>query len=363
VSDRTAFTRPRVVLSQCLELEPCRYDGQSIRARIVPLLMPHVDLLPVCPEVEIGLGVPRPPIRLVARGGSAAADTGTSGIGITDAAAGNGVPAAGEDGNAGTSIDGASPRLVQPATGRDVTDDMTRFAARHLASLRDIDGFLLKARSPSCGIKDVRIYGEDGGMPAGKGPGLFAAAVLERFPHAAIEDEGRLTNFRLRHHFLTRLYALAGLRTVAATGTMAALVAFHADHKMILLAHNESAMRVLGRLVANAERRPFADVVAAYHAAFAAALARPARMGPNINTLMHVQGHASEWLSPAEKSHFADVLEAYRKRRLPLSAPLTLARAWIARFDIEYLATQRFFAPYPELLLDLRDSGGDTMLE
>lgn len=124
-----------------------------------------------------------------------------------------------------------------------------------------------------------------------------------------------------------------------------------------------TARRVLGRLVANAERRPFDAVVRDYHAGFAAALTRPARPGPKVNALMHIQGHTSDRLNAAEKRHFADVLDGYRARRLPLSVPLALAQAWIARFEIRYLATQRFFAPYPEALLDLRDSGGDSPVD
>jgi uncharacterized protein YbgA (DUF1722 family)/uncharacterized protein YbbK (DUF523 family) len=321
-----SFSRPRIVLSQCLELEPCRYDGQSIRARIVPMIQPFVDLVPVCPEVEIGLGVPRPPIRLV-------------------------------------SLEPAAPvRLVQPATGRDVTEPMRSFSASWLDGVRDIDGFLLKARSPSCGIKDVRIYAE-AGAPSGKGPGIFAAAVLERFPDAAVEDEGRLTSYRLRHHFLLRIFAFARLRQVAESGSMAELGRFHAEYKLMLMAHSETGMRSLGRLVANADGRPFEELVALYRTGFSSALQRPARPGPSVNALMHAQGYASPGLTAGEKRHFAELIDGYRARRLPLSALLAVVQGWIARFDLGYLAAQRFFEPYPRELLDLRDSAGDSIDE
>jgi uncharacterized protein YbbK (DUF523 family) len=141
-----------------------------VSSDVVKLLKPHVDLLPVCGEVEIGLGVPRDPIRLIPESGAV--------------------------------------RLYQPSTGRDCTEEMTRFAARHLDGLPPVDGFLLKSRSPTCGMKDVKIYpGREGqGAPRTDGVGFFAQAVLARYPNLAVEDEGRLTNYGIRDHFLTRIF-------------------------------------------------------------------------------------------------------------------------------------------------------------
>jgi uncharacterized protein YbgA (DUF1722 family)/uncharacterized protein YbbK (DUF523 family) len=301
-------------------LEACRYNGQLVRAPAVLKLIPFVDLRPICPEVEIGLGVPRDPIRLVSLQG-------------TD-------------------------RLVQPTTSRDVTEDMRQFSDTFLGALGDVDGFVLKSRSPSCGIKDTKIYSGDGGnQPSARGPGMFGGAVLDRFPSAAIEDEGRLTNFRIRHHFLTKLFANAALRDVRDGGRFADLVQFHAEQKLTLMAHHQERMRQLGRIVANPKRRPFADVIAEYRETFAAALARPARSPSNINVLQHALGFFSDSLSAGEKRHFLDLLNEYRIGRAPVSAPLALLQSWIARFDEPYLRQQRYFEPYPRDLMDLRDSG------
>jgi uncharacterized protein YbgA (DUF1722 family)/uncharacterized protein YbbK (DUF523 family) len=317
------FARPIIVMSKCLELEACRYNGQLVRAPIVLTLLPFVEPQAICPEVEIGLGIPRDPIRLVSIGGS--------------------------------------QRLVQPSTGKDVTGDMRRFADSYLASLDDVDGFILKSRSPSCGIKDTKIYsGDAGDQPSERGPGMFGAAVLERFPRAAIEDEGRLTNFRLRHHFLTKLFANAALRTVRDSGRLSALVQFHAEQKLTLMAHHQQRTRELGRIVAAGARSPFGKVVDAYAAGFGAALAHPARSTSNINVLQHALGYFSDGLRGSEKGHFLAVLEEYRAGRVPLSVPLALLQSWIVRFDEPYLAQQRFFAPYPAALTDLRDSGHGT---
>jgi len=312
--------RPALVISKCLELDACRYNGQLIRAPIILTLMPFVELRAVCPEVEVGLGIPRDPIRLV-------------------------------------SIRGAR-RLVQPSTGRDVTEPMRQFAHDYLGSLGDVDGFVLKSRSPSCGIKDTKIYsGDAGDQPSDRGPGMFGSAVLERFPRAAIEDEGRLTNFRLRHHFLTKLFANAALRMVRESGTMRALVQFHAEQKLTLMAYHQQRMRELGRLVANREGKPFGEIVDAYAEGFAAALARPARSTANVNVLQHAMGYFSTRLRGSEKAHFLSVLEEYRVGRVPLSVPLAVLQAWIVRFEEPYLAQQRFLNPYPADLTDLRDSG------
>jgi uncharacterized protein YbgA (DUF1722 family) len=221
-----------------------------------------------------------------------------------------------------------------------------------------VDGFILKSRSPSCGIKDTKIYSGDGGtQPSMRGPGMFGGAVLERFPRAAIEDEGRLTNFRIRHHFLTKLFAMASLRAVRDSGSMASLVQFHAENKFVLMANHQTELRALGRIVANPDKHGFRDVFASYVEHFSHALARPARSKSDINVLMHALGYVSDGLGSKEKQHFLSLLDDYRAGKSTLAAPLAVLQSWIARFDVPYLAQQRYLEPYPPALMDLRDSG------
>ena len=237
--------------------------------------------------------------------------------------------------------------MVQPSTERDLTAPMERFSQRYLASVEDADGFILKSRSPSCGIRNAKLFhsgAEDAGHDSG--PGLFTARVLERFPHAAVEDEGRLNDLRLRDHFLTKLWALASFRQATAAGP-AALVDFHARNKLLLMAHNQTRMRALGRLVAQAGTAPRDALVGEYRADLGAALARPARPGNNVNVLMHALGHVSERLSARERKHFLATLDSYRAGRVPLGAARQCVGAWAARFEVPYLAGQTFFAPYP----------------
>jgi uncharacterized protein YbgA (DUF1722 family) len=195
--------------------------------------------------------------------------------------------------------------MVQPSTGRNVTAEMESFSYDFLSGLGTADAFILKARSPSCGVRNAKVFHTDAdGAAFDSGPGMFAARVLERFPHATAEDEAGMNDLDLRHHFLTKAFALAGVRAAASAG-IAALIDFHARSRVLLLAHSADVRR-LGRLLRNPAGRAEGEVAREYAAQFAAALARPARSG--------------------------------RKVRM-------LTRA--ARFGVPHLARQTFLEPYP----------------
>jgi uncharacterized protein YbgA (DUF1722 family)/uncharacterized protein YbbK (DUF523 family) len=314
------FSRPRIVVSRCIEFARCRYDGAMIGSPVVASLKAVVEFVAVCPEVELGLGIPRNPIRVV-EGGSA-------------------------------------PALVQPASGLDVTAKMRRFAGSFLGSLGEVEGFILKSRSPSCGIKDVKIFpGVASAVPSGKGAGFFGSGVLERFPDLPVEDEGRLSNFRIREHLLTRVFTLAAFRDMAAERSMRRLVEFQAANKLLLMAYNQKEMRILGRIVANAAKLPIGTVLEDYGRHLRLALAVIPKYTSCINVLMHALGYFSEELSSGEKAFFLGSLEEYRRQKLPLSVPVGIVKSYIVRFDEAYLREQRFFQPYPGDLVNLTDSG------
>lgn len=318
--DKPDWVRPAVVLSRCLELEPVRYNGQRVPYEFVRELEAWVDYVPVCPEVEIGLGVPRDPVRIVSVNGEA--------------------------------------RLLQPDTGRDVTQEMVRFSESFLDELGDVDGFILKNRSPSCGIADVKIYqGTDPSASATRGPGFFGGAVIQRHGGLAIEDEGRLRNYRIREHFLTKLFALARLRIDVKPGSMSDLIRFHSESKFLLMAYDQEGMRELGRIVANHERLSYPAVFQRYRDGFQQALASPPSTGPVINVLEHISGYFSDKLNGAEKALFRSYLDKYRHDRTPLSGVTSILTAWAVRFEEDYLLPQIFFQPYPEALMSVSDSG------
>jgi uncharacterized protein YbgA (DUF1722 family) len=246
---------------------------------------------------------------------------------------------------------GKKGRLVQPATGLDVTDKMNEFAASHLSSLRDIDGFILKSRSPSCGIKDVKHYtAVEKGFSAETSAGLFGAAVLEAFPGTAVEDEDRLRNLRIRDHFLTRIFTAARFRRARDAKDTRALVDFHSDHKYLLMVYGPANLQKLGRLVANHEKRPLPAVLLDYERLLGAAMARGPTFKAYINFLQHAFGYVSKELARPERELFLDTLELYREDRVPLESPMSLLRAWVARFDVGYLKRQTIFGPYPPAL-------------
>jgi len=317
----TAHERPRVIVSRCIEFDRCRWNGLMITSEIVKKLKEFVDFETVCPEVGIGLGVPRKPIRLV---GSE-----------------------------------KKLRLVQPDTGKDLTADMTRFSSVFLEAVGAIDGFILKDRSPTCGNKDVKIYPKEGKVApvTTKGSGIFGGKAAETFPRLAIETEGRLNNFRIREHFLTKLFLLARFRTVKESDEMGGLVAFHTENKLLLMAYNQAVLRELGRIVANPEHREPSKIIGDYETLLARAFARASRHTSNINVLMHALGYFKEGLNTGEKSFFLDTLERYRDSKVPLSVCIEIIRSWVVRFQEPYLSRQTYFSPYPEALVAITDSG------
>jgi uncharacterized protein YbgA (DUF1722 family)/uncharacterized protein YbbK (DUF523 family) len=315
-----SFPKPVVVASKCLGFAACRYNGQTLHDPFVERLKPFVEFSPVCPEVEIGLGVPRAPIRVVNDKGRLC--------------------------------------LFQPAADRNVTGEMEAFVGRCLDSVSETDGFVLKNRSPSCGFTDVKVYegfGKDAGSK--RGSGFFGGEVLRRFPFAPVEDEGRLKNFTIREHFLTSLFALARFREVAREGSPKALVGFHTVNKYLLMGYNQARMREMGTIVANHGKRPLKEVTQDYGNALAQALKKPPRFTAMINVLLHAFGGFKDSLSPDEKRYFLGTVEEYRDERIPLSALLRLIEAWAVGKGNPYLLEQTFMRPYPRELVEVADSG------
>lgn len=246
------------------------------------------------------------------------------------------------------------PKLLQPTTGLDVTEKMRDFSTQFLGSLSDIDGFILKYRSPSCGMKNVKVY--SGPARAGslsKIPGFFGGAVVNSFPDLAIEDEGRLRNFNIREHFLTKLYALASFRKVQNEGSISVLIQFHTANKLLLAAHSQIESRILGNIVANRENLGFTEQALLYRYHLAEALKRPPKYTSKVNVLMHSLGYFSDELSHGEKAYFLQNILRYKERRIPFSVLLAMLQSWIARFGEDYLVNQTFFEPFPDDLIEL----------
>lgn len=309
------FSKPVLVVSKCIEFESVRYDGQMMKSDLVRSLKPLVEFIPVCPEVGMGLGVPREPVRIV--------------------------------------YVGDVLRLIQPATGLDLTEKMSRFSREFLDALPEVDGFILKSKSPSSAMKDAKIYpSTEKGSPMGKGPGFFGGAVLGRFGHLAVEDERRLLNSRIKEHFLTKLYTLADFRSVKNSGSVNRLVDFQARNKLLFTAYSQTELHAMGRIVAQPKGRPFQETITEYQSHLWKALRRPPRRGANENVLTKAAGYFTSKLSKSEKKFFLDAVAKYRAGKFPLSTLLNVLKAWIIRFNEEYLMKQTFFEPYPETLME-----------
>ncbi|MQY03633.1 YbgA family protein [Actinomadura macrotermitis] len=310
---RQAVPRPKVAVSSCLLGEPVRYNGGHSRHRfLTDELAGYVDWVQVCPEMEIGLGAPRPTLRLTT-------DTG-------------------------------EPRLTTKDRAHDHTAAMTELAERRAAALPDLDGWVLKSRSPSCGPRGVSRYRKD--MPVDRrGAGIFAARLAELRPALPIEEDGRLNDPVLRTHFLTRIFAHARLRALF-EGDWAPrdLVAFHSAHKLQMLAHDPEGYRAAGRIVARAGDRPRAELAADYTEVFAAAFAHRPPRGRHVNALMHVYSPMSRVLDDARRHDITGVIEAYGRGEVPLEVPMALLRHHARGEDIAYLDAQTYFEPFPAAL-------------
>lgn len=313
------FSKPVVVVSKCIEFESVRYNGQIMTSDLVRRLKPLVEFIPVCPEVEVGLGVPREPVRIVKVGDRL--------------------------------------RLIQPATGLDLTDRMNRFSQKFLDGLPEVDGFILKSKSPSSAMKDAKIYpSTEKVSPMGMVPGFFGGAVVDRFGHLAVEDERRLLNSRMKQHFLTKLYTLADFRAVKNSGAVKRLVDFQSRNKLLFTAYNQTELHAMGRITAQPKGRPFQETITEYQDHLWKVLRRPPRRGANENVLTKAAGYFTSKLSKNEKAFFLDAVSKYRADKSPLSIPLNVLKAWIIRFNEEYLMQQTFFEPYPEALMETNSS-------
>ena len=306
----------RIGISSCLLGQQVRFDGGHKRdAFLVDTFGPFVEWVPVCPEVELGLGTPRETLRLVRR---------------DDAV-----------------------RMVQPKSGRDITDDMRRWARTRVEALAGerLAGYVLKKDSPSCGMERVRIYAESGTAEKG-GRGLFAEALITRFPQLPVEEEGRLSDPRLRENFVERVFAYARLRALfERRWTVGSLVEFHTAHKLTLLSHSPEIYYGMGRLVAGAKSMGRADLEAQYRERFMEALARLATTRKHVNVLTHMLGHFKQRLDADDRAELLASIEDYRLGLVPLVVPVTLFKHHVRRHEVEYLAGQVYLDPHPRELM------------
>jgi uncharacterized protein YbgA (DUF1722 family)/uncharacterized protein YbbK (DUF523 family) len=308
----------RLGVSACLLGQKVRFDGGHKHDNYTTdVLARWFELVPMCPEMEIGLGTPRESLRLIRSG--------------------------------------AHVRLVAPKSDTDITDTMQAYAAkraRSIARQRQLCGFVLKKDSPSCGLERVRVYGEPG-VPARDGRGLFAAALVDQNPALPAEEEGRLNDPRLRENFLTRVFAYSRWLALEDEGmTRAKLFRFHEHHKYVLMAHSQTGLRSLGNLLGSAAKSAGINALAArYLEHFTAIMQRVPTPKNHTNVLQHVAGYVTEELDAADRAELMQTIEAYRLGHLPLIVPVTLVRHYVRKFKVAYLLDQVYLSPHPHELM------------
>lgn len=311
--------KPIVYISKCLSFAPVRYNGQVVPSDFVDRLKPFIIPITHCPEYEIGLGVPRETVRLVA-----------------------------------SDPDMKEIRLVQPATGTDLTEKMNDYAVKTLSAIKEVDGFLVKSKSPSSAFKDAKVYypsAKGSTVLTSKSPGAFGRYILEMFPDTIVEDDMRLTNAGIRDHFCRVIFTMAEFRDVKASGKIKNLMKFQEENKLQFMAYNQTLMRQMGKISANSKGAKFSEVITEYEALLRRLLKKQYTEMAVTNVLEHAFGYFKSGLSAEEKKYFLSLLEKYRKGNIPLALVSTLLRSYIIRFNQKYLASQRFFDPYPEELV------------
>jgi uncharacterized protein YbgA (DUF1722 family)/uncharacterized protein YbbK (DUF523 family) len=323
-------TPPRIGISRCLLGDEVRFDGGHKRDSFLTSTFGRfVEWVPVCPEVEIGMGIPREAIHLVARP--------------------DGVPSGSE-----------RVRLLGVVSDTDWTSKMSAYASKRVRDLQDagLSGYVLKKDSPSCGLERVRVKhaSADGSVPRGgmrtrTGRGLFAEALVQRLPNLPIEEEGRLNDPALRENFVERVFAYQRVRTLfAGRWNTGALVRFHTQHKLQLLAHSRAGYATLGRLVAGAKGRPPRELAADYERLFMETLSRLATPGRHADVMTHMAGHLKKLLDAGDRAELAGCIDDHRKGLIPLVVPVTLLRHHVRRHDVAYLREQSYLDPHPREL-------------
>jgi len=305
-------TPVRLGLSSCLQGEAVRYDGGHSRdSFVVDTLGQWFEWVPVCPEMEIGMGVPRPTIRIEG--------------------------------------DERATRLVSPSTGEDFTEQMARYAGRRVRQLSksDLDGYILKKSSPSCGLGRIPVHGPKGGVRR-NGVGFFASTLVKQWPMLPVEDEGRLNDAVARESFIEQIFCRNRWRVLKRRGlSRRRLVAFHTAHELLLLSHNQAGYRRMGKLIKGVGRVANRELFSAYERELHTAMAMRTTKKKHMSVLRHAVDRLKENLDSRDRKEIALAIADFGHGLLPLIVPLMLLRFHIRKYEATCLAGQIYFDPHP----------------
>nr|WP_239993044.1 DUF523 and DUF1722 domain-containing protein [Candidatus Methylomirabilis limnetica] len=316
-SHETMHEKIKLGISSCLLGEQVRYDGgHKLDRFITDTLGQYFEWVPVCPEFECGLPIPREPLHLV------------------------GSP--------------ESPRLITSRTGIDHTEKMLQWAENKLGELEqeNLCGFIFKSKSPSSGISGVKVHTLSG-IPIKRGIGIFGGAFMKRFPLTPVIDDGRLHNPQLRENFIETVFVFQRWQKIQKSRSISDLVEFHSSHKLLMLAHSPRHYAALGQLVAGAKRVKRETLFSAYIKGFMEGMSLLATPKKNANVLMHISGYFKKLNSSDERQELLEVIENHRKCLIPLIVPITLVKHYVRKYTVPYLQKQYYLNPHP---MELKDS-------
>lgn len=319
------YAKPNIFVSACLEFDSCRFDGTMIADDAVKRMKDVVNFVRVCPELMIGLGAPREAVRLVRNQ---------------------------EDGEA---------QLLSSVHGVDYTQKMNDFVNGYIEKLKtkNIDGFLMKAKSPTCGVGDVKVYRGIGKahLESARNDGLYGVAIKKVFPDHPIETERRMSNYNLREAFFIHVFTMAAFREMRADFSYKKFVEFHSKNKYLFMSYNQDVMRQMGNILANHEKLPAQEVLDLYETKLRQLLHGEPSKKRRINTLTHIYGYFKKELSTEEKEYYFDAVDDYIDFKIPYSNVLYILKGFAVRFKEDYLLQQTVFQPFPKELLVVMDSG------
>ena len=314
------MNKPNIIISKCINFDNCRYNWDIVKDDFLLTLGAFVNYIPVCPEVAIGLPTPRQSLRIYE--------------------------------NKWKKI------LIQPSADLDLSKKMKKFADTFLSKQENIDGFVLKNRSPSCWIWDVKIYDKKDWYTFKKGGvWLFSENIENYFLNIQKEDEWRLKNFRLRESFLTKIFCLAHYRSIRKTGKISDLLDFQAYNKYLFMFYSPDIQKELWQIVAQHDRENLSEIYEKYYAKLLELFETETKISKMINVVTHIFWYFKKTCSPEEKQFFLETLDVYREWRIPTSSIISILKTWALRDKSQYILKQTILNPYPQELVELTDSG------
>lgn len=316
------WEKPLIVVSKCLDNCNCRYNGEGCTCKALEELKEFAELIDICPEEAIGLGTPRNAIRLV--------------------------------GNEKEHF------LIDPKTLKDYTKIMSEFAREICIDIEYLkpQGFILRTKSPFCGINDVKIYRSlEKGSASVKGKGIFGEKIYDVFNYLPIEDDGRLKSFKIRENFYIKIFTLVAFKKVYESKNFGELVNFHGNNKLLFMVFSQKLTKEMGQLVSNGRYRDKNNIFDKYSFFLNELLSKGVSYRGYINVFYKILGYFSKELSKEEKNFFLRKVEEFRRGKIPHRVIMTLIEAYAIRFNNKYMLNQSLLEPYPYELLSLDDSG------